>query len=146
MSKLLKNKFLVVSIVIFVVVAGYRYYKTKNKQIYQGKGLWSSYKMTSMDIEGKSYQLVVADNPARWTQGLMYVRKPVKEFDGMIFNFPNKQMQTFWNENTFVPLTLYWLADGKVIGKSDLPSIEESKEIVTVQSPAPADGVAEIIK
>ncbi|MDP4011968.1 MAG: DUF192 domain-containing protein, partial [Candidatus Roizmanbacteria bacterium] len=88
----------------------------------------------------------IADTPDHMQQGLMFVRKPTEGFDGMVFRFPDKQSRTFWNKNTLEDLQLYWMADGEVIGTSDLPSIEKSVSIVTVSSPAPADTVVEIIK
>lgn len=113
---------------------------------YRGKGLWPLYRTKEMTIEGKTYRLVIADTPERWEQGLMYVRKPTRTFDGMVFIFPEPEPLTFWNQNTYEDLMLYWMNNGEVVGKSELPSIEKSKEIVTVKSPRPADTVVEIIK
>jgi uncharacterized membrane protein (UPF0127 family) len=87
----------------------------------------------------------VADNSQEWSKGLMNYRKPVN-FDGMIFIFPKKEIQSFWNMNTYLNLDLYWLDDDKVIGKSFLPSIENTKNIIYVNSPKPANKVIEIIK
>lgn len=95
-------------------------------------------------LENKKYCLLVADSPDEWTKGLMNVRKPV-DFDGMIFIFPDKQRQTFWNMNTYIDLDVYWLTDNKVVGKSYLLSIEKSKEIVTVNSGKKINKVVEII-
>lgn len=114
--------------------------------LYSGNGLWKDYTIETITIEGKKRRLVLADSPEQWTKGLMYVRKPTPDFEGMIFKFPDKQPRLFWNQNTLETLTIYWLAEGKVIGQSTLPSIEISKKIVTVQSPAPADTVVEIIQ
>lgn len=75
----------------------------------------------------------------------MNYRKPV-DFDGMLFILPNKNIQTFWNENTYMDLNLYWLDDDRVVGVSFLPSIEVSKGIVYVSSPKPANKVIELIK
>ncbi len=108
------------------------------------QALWEGYETRKMIIEDTEYTLVVADTPERWQQGLMYVRKPVS-YDGMIFIFPEATMQSFWNKNTFEDLTIYWMHGAKVLGKSELPSIERSGEY-TVNSPVPADTVVEIIK
>ena len=75
----------------------------------------------------------------------MFYKKPVN-FDGMIFIFPEKQMRTFWNKNTYMDLDIYWLNDEKVVNKSYLPSILKSKEIVTVNSEEKINRVVEIIK
>ncbi|MDA1317004.1 MAG: DUF192 domain-containing protein [bacterium] len=109
------------------------------------QALWEGYETRKMTIEETEYTLVVADTPERWQQGLMHVRKPVA-YDGMVFIFPQATMQSFWNQNTFEDLTIYWMSEGEVVGESELPSIEKNKNIVTVQSPGPADTVVEIIK
>ena len=74
----------------------------------------------------------------------MFYKKPV-DFDGMIFIFPEKEIKSFWNKNTFIDLNLYWIDDNKIIGKSFLPSILNSKEIVTVNSSEKVNKVVEII-
>lgn len=94
-------------------------------------------------LNNKTYKLYTAKNPIEWETGLMYYRK-LDGVDGMIFIFPDKQIRSFWNKNTFMDLDLYWLSDDSVIGKSLLPSIEKSKEIVIVSSPDKANKVIEI--
>ena len=143
--RLLFKKSSKIIIIVLLLLSGLFLLTQTNKR-YTGKGLWYGYKIETKQLEGKIYRLVVAENPEQWTKGLMYVRKPVNEFDGMIFRFPKKQPQLFWNQNTFENLTLYWISDGQILGKSELPSIERSKQIVTVESPAPVDTVVEIIK
>ncbi len=96
-------------------------------------------------LNKENYCLLVADNSAKWTKGLMNYKKPV-DFDGMIFIFPKKEIQNFWNMNTYLDLDLYWLDDQKIVGKSFLPSIERTKDINYVSSPKPANKVIEIIK
>src|SRR3989338_4541345 len=98
-----------------------------------------------MIVEGKELKFVVADNPARFEKGLMFVRKPV-DFDGMYFKFPDKQEQHFWNMNTFEDLDLYWYNDDKLLGKSFLPSIEKSKNTLTASSPGEVNIVIEVIR
>lgn len=106
---------------------------------------WENYETTSLEIEGKTYSLLVADTPAKSQKGLMFVKKPT-DVQGMIFKYHDTSTRFFWNKNTFVDLQLIWMNEGEVVGKSDLPSIEKSKTIVTVQSPRPADTVVEIIQ
>ena len=96
-------------------------------------------------LNNKSYCLLLADSPTKWSRGLMFYKKPVN-FDGMIFIFPNKERLTFWNQNTYLDLDIYWLDNDKILGKSFLLSIEKSKETIYVSSPKPANKVVEIIK
>ena len=65
--------------------------------------------------------------------------------DGMIFLFPEKQVRTFWNMNTYLDLDVYWLDGNQVIGKDYLPSIEKSGKTVTIFSPKPVNRVIEIV-
>jgi uncharacterized membrane protein (UPF0127 family) len=67
------------------------------------------------------------------------------ETDGMIFFFPEKQVRTFWNRNTYLDLDVYWLDGDKVVGKEYLPSIEKSGRTVTILSPKPVDRVIEVV-
>jgi len=102
-------------------------------------------KLISFELEGKKYLLKKANNPQEWQDGLMFIEKPVN-YNGMIFIFPDKQIRSFWNKNTFIDLDIYWLDDDKIIGKDFLPSINSSKEVITKTSPMPVNKVIEIIK
>jgi hypothetical protein len=97
------------------------------------------------NLEEKNYLLKEAKAPKEWQEGLSFVKKPV-DYDGMIFIFPDKQIRYFWNKNTFVDLEIFWLDDDKVVGKSYLPSILKTKNVITITSPAPVNKVVEIIK
>lgn len=146
MSFFTKNKFrLIIVFLLGAFIVGFIFIRQRGQQ-YNGAGLWPNYRIEHFPLENRTFRLVLAENPRQWTQGLMYVRKPTIEFDGMMFVFPDKQPRLFWNQNTFEDITIYWMADGRIIGKSELPSIEKSKKIVTVESPKPADRVIEIIK
>ncbi|MBI2051692.1 DUF192 domain-containing protein [Candidatus Roizmanbacteria bacterium] len=98
----------------------------------------------SYKLDDRTYRLLVADSPHEWQRGLMDVRK-LQGVDGMIFLFPDKAIRTFWNKNTHLDLEVIWLNDEKIVGKSLLPSIEKSRNIVTVQSPSEVNKVIEII-
>jgi hypothetical protein len=96
-------------------------------------------------INSKNYCLLTADTQDEWEKGLMFYKKPV-DFDGMIFIFPEKQIRSFWNKNTYMDLDLYWMDGKKIIGKSFLPSILKSKNVVTVSSEEEVNRVVEIVK
>lgn len=94
-------------------------------------------------LNNKSYRLYTAKNPQEWEKGLMFYRK-LDNADGMLFIFPDKQIRSFWNKNTFMDFDIYWLNDDSIIGKNFLPSIEKSKEIVMVSSPDKANRIIEL--
>lgn len=98
----------------------------------------------SYTLQGREYMLLIAKTPQEWEKGLMYVRK-LDNADGMIFLFPDKEVRSFWNKNTYVDLYIYWLDNDKVIGKSFLPSVEK-EGIVSVNSPSLVNKVIEIIR
>jgi uncharacterized membrane protein (UPF0127 family) len=134
----LKNMSKIIILVLILIISIlflYNYFKTEK----------INEKLISYELEGKIYSLREAKNPQEWQKGLMFVKKPVN-YDGMIFIFPNKKIRSFWNQNTFVDLDIYWLDDNKIVGKDFLPSITNSKNVVTKNSPAPVNMVVEIIK
>jgi poly-gamma-glutamate synthesis protein (capsule biosynthesis protein) len=104
-----------------------------------------SERLIPYELENKIYLLREAKTPGEWQKGLMFVKKPV-DYDGMIFIFPDKQIRSFWNQNTFLDLEVYWLDDDKIIGKDKLESIEKTKVIKTIQSPGPVNKVIELIQ
>lgn len=124
-------------ITFFVIMALFFLFKKKN--------ICKNKQATSFKLENKNYCLLVADNSFEWSRGLMNYRKPV-DFDGMIFIFPNKEIRSFWNMDTFIDLKLYWLNDEKIVGKSDLLSIEKTKDPLYVSSPKAVNKVIELIK
>lgn len=98
-------------------------------------------------IEGQIYHLLQAKTPVEWTKGLMYYKNKseLEGADGMIFIFPVKMVQSFWNKNTYVDLDIYWMDGDKIVGKSYLPSVLKSKKIVVVNSGKKVDRVVELI-
>lgn len=129
------KKFIFISLILAVIIYFLLFF---NKNTCQND------KAKIYKINNKNYCLLTANNSSEWEKGLMLYKKPVN-FDGMIFVFPDKQMRSFWNKNTYLDLDIYWLEDNKVVGKSFLPSIIKSKEIVVVKSPDKVNKVVEII-
>lgn len=139
-------------VVVFLIFTDVSDYMVFNKPsgvitptIQVAKRSWEDYESRKVTIEGKEYNLLVADTPKKQSLGLMNVTKEdLAPYDGMIFIDPVLSIKTFWNKNTIMPLELIWMHDDRVVGKSNLPSINESKEIVTVSSPEPANIVVEL--
>lgn len=124
-----------------------RIYKRTTTQQANTTPDFADYKTIQYHLEGRNYQLYVADTEDKWERGLMYVKnkEDVDNKDGMMFTFPENQPRTFWNNNTYSHLTLYWIKDGIIMGRSDLPSLTETKTITTVSSPVPVNTVIELI-
>jgi len=135
LTKNLMRKIIVsILLTLFVLV-----YILTNKKICQNK------QAKNYLINNKNHCLLTANNQEQWKKGLMFYKKPV-DFDGMIFIFPGKEIRSFWNKNTYMDLDLYWMDGNKVMEKSYLPSIDKSKEIITVGSKIKVNKVVEIIR
>lgn len=133
---------LVLIIILGLLFLGFDRSIVTNKEFYKEK---ENRKIFPFKIGERVYLLMLATNEKEWTQGLMFLRKPV-DFDGMIFIFPDKKIRSFWNKNTFLDLEIYWFDNEKLLGKNSLPSIEKSKKIIILTSPGPVNRVVEIIK
>lgn len=124
---------LFIILTVFVVIVGILFnLETSN-----------SVQIIRITLEGKKVKLIVADTPAEREKGLMNVRE-IDKADGMIFLFSQAEYQRFWNKNTLMDLDVYWMLGDTVVGKSFLPSIEKSKNIVIIDSPIPVDRVIEV--
>ena len=138
----MNKKIFILILILLLGMAGILVSFFLNKQI-SGFDNYANFEKINYNLEGKNLQLLKADTSEKWTKGVMYFRK-LEGVDGMIFIFPDKQKRTFWNKNTYLDLDLYWIEGEKVVGKSSLPSIEKSKEIVIVESPKAVDKVIEL--
>lgn len=107
-----------------------------------------SYSVINYQLSTFNYRLLVADDPDKQSYGLMNItsKKDICGADGMIFKFGFKQTLRFWNQNTRVPLQLYWLDGKKVVGVSDMTAIDPARGPQTWDSPALADGVIEVVR
>jgi uncharacterized membrane protein (UPF0127 family) len=106
-------------------------------------GQWQGYTVVTRMILGQEYRLLVADTPEKQQLGLMYV-KELEGYDGMIFLFPEANVQSFWNKNTLIDLRIVWMNGDQVAGQDVLPAIKEGEEPTIVRSPRPVDTVVEL--
>ncbi len=65
-------------------------------------------------VAGKTFVLEIADLPEQQIQGLSD-RPYLPENQGMLFIFPEKEIQTFWMYRMRFPLDILWIDDGKVV-------------------------------
>jgi uncharacterized membrane protein (UPF0127 family) len=65
-------------------------------------------------------QAQVASTPEQRAIGLMF-RKDMRANEGMLFIFERAQMQCFWMQNTYIPLTAAFIADdGTIVNTVDM--------------------------
>ncbi len=129
----LKFIFLTLFLIFLIILAVFLFGRQTNKK-----------EIISFNLEGKNLKLLVADSPEEWVKGLSGIYE-LKKADGMIFIFPDKQIRTFWNKDTYLDLIVYWLEDDQIVGIDYLPSIERTKEIKTITSPKKVNKVIEYV-
>ena len=72
-------------------------------------------KFTTLTFSGnKKVKVELATSMAERYKGLMN-RTSLEENSGMLFVFGHPQKLSFWNKNTFIPLSIAYLDDKKVI-------------------------------
>ncbi len=86
-------------------------------------------------------EIEIAEDDASRMEGLMF-RIDMIETQGMLFIFPNEEIQSFWMENTFISLDILFVnADGKIVtihkntepfSRKSLASDEPAKYVVEV--------------
>jgi uncharacterized membrane protein (UPF0127 family) len=69
----------------------------------------------------------VAENPGQHARGLMF-RKTIGQHEGMIFLFPEENVQSFWMKDTYISLDMIFIDSAyKVVGiLHDVPILNET--------------------
>ena len=100
-------------------------------------------KLTIATRDGRevTFQVEVADNPAKRELGLQY-RRDLPPDRGMIFLFPGESQHSFWMKNTPLPLDMIFISrDKKIVGivEQAVPFSLDSRSVA-----APSQFVLEI--
>jgi len=91
----------------------------------------------SIERDGQVIAVVkaeIASNQEDRTKGLMY-RKKLPDGEGMLFIFESDQVLSFWMKNTYIPLSIAYIAyDGRIIDikdmyPNDLNSVVSSRSV-----------------
>jgi uncharacterized membrane protein (UPF0127 family) len=73
-----------------------------------------------VDIEGHPLKAEVAATTEQRTRGLMY-RRELGRNAGMLFAYENPSALSFWMKNTFIPLSIAFIADdGSIVHITDM--------------------------
>lgn len=70
--------------------------------------------LNNLSINNIEYQVKVVSKPEDLQQGLMFT-KDLPENQGMLFEFPETQIRTFWMKNTLIPLDIIFIDQNKQI-------------------------------
>lgn len=74
----------------------------------------------ALSINTIQIQVQVATTPEQQSTGLMW-RTEMSANDGMLFVFPKSAIQCFWMRNTYLPLSVAFIADdGQIINIVDM--------------------------
>jgi uncharacterized membrane protein (UPF0127 family) len=75
---------------------------------------------------GADLQVEIADEPAERETGLMF-RTELDEDRGMLFIYEEEQTLSFWMRNTYIPLSIaYVAADGTIVNILDMEPFDET--------------------
>jgi uncharacterized protein len=86
----------------------------------QGAAAADALPTTPLSINGHPITAEVAATPAQRSTGLMH-RFSLRPDHGMIFVFERPEPQSFWMMNTFIPLSIAFIApDGRIINIDDM--------------------------
>jgi uncharacterized membrane protein (UPF0127 family) len=103
------KKVLIAYGVLVLVVILLAFAKFNGSTFFQGFG--SSQKAT---IDGKTFKIKVAKTPEERMKGLSDVKSLPKD-EGMLFVFDKKGKYSFWMKNTYIPLDIIHINDGKIV-------------------------------
>lgn len=94
----------------------------------------------TLSANGKKFPVWLMDDEAKGIEGMMYLtRKDIPKGKGMLFVMSAPGPQSFWMENTYVPLDIIYLAQngmvlnvqhGKPLDRTSLPSKGNSLYVI----------------
>ena len=86
----------------------------------------SALPITPLTIKGHKIAAEVAATPEQRTNGLMH-RFSLKTDHGMVFVFERAEPIGFWMKNTFIPLSIAFIAaDGRILNVDDMAPQDET--------------------
>ncbi len=98
--------------------------------IAQGAAAADALPTVPLSINGHKITAEVAATPEQRSTGLMH-RFSLRPDHGMIFVFERPEPQSFWMKNTFIPLSIAFIApDGRIINIDDMAPQDENIALV----------------
>lgn len=110
-----------------------------------------SSKKSTVTINNTTFNVEVAKTQAEREKGLSG-RDSLENNAGMLFKFSSSDIHMFWMKDTFIPLDVIWINDGKIVEMTTLdpvssePAVDESvaEEIPSYTPKEKANYVLEI--
>lgn len=97
----------------------------------------------SVKVGGNEYSVEIADTLASQAQGLSG-RDRLAPKAGMLFDFGDSRVRTFWMQGMKFPIDIIWINSGAVIGFAQDAPAPTGGMPATFSSPGPADLVLEL--
>ena len=95
------------------------------------------FKRVTIEIQGKRAVVELAQSPEELQHGLMFV-KSLPPNEGMLFEFPDEQVRSFWMKNTFIPLSIaFFDRDRKLVSIQEM----EPAPAMMLRPPSYSSGV-----
>jgi uncharacterized membrane protein (UPF0127 family) len=99
---------------------------------------------TTVTLKGHRFHVEQADDPGSQQRGLMF-RDSMPDDHGMLFNFPDEQVRSFWMKNCRMPLDiLYFDANYKMVSMQQRVPACRSDPCPAYPSEGPARYVLEL--
>jgi len=96
-----------------------------------------------VDVRGHRIRVEVADTVEKTILGLSN-RERLREEEGMLFLYPDKQTRTFWMKDMRFDLDIVWIAGNRIVRISRNARAEGSRPSWIYDSGVPVDKVLEI--
>ena len=87
------------------------------------------------------FEIEIADTPTSRMQGLMF-REKLDADKGMLFVFDKVSLQSFWMQNTLIPLDMIFIKSDGTIAK--IHPMAKPKDLTMISSGRPVKAVLEI--
>ncbi len=137
--KIRMKKFVIQSILLFVVIGGALYFFSpiKSNRKIELPFLPQSSTLVNIQINNVFIKAEVADNPSKRSKGLSD-RESLASDSGMLFLFNKSDRYNFWMKGVKIPLDFIWILGDKVVDltlNASPPVLGEVDSALTIYSP-----------
>jgi uncharacterized protein len=133
------KRMIVISFIVFIVIA------IAAAALFL-RPLLETPKKQTVSIDGKNFEVEIADSMATRAQGLSG-RDQLGDDKGMLFIFGNPAMNGFWMKDMKFPIDMIWINGDRILGASENVQPEPGKSIFSLKvyyPPSAADKVLEV--
>jgi len=133
----MKKYYILVAILVFLLAVVFLLYaKPINKNGYNGIESAKVEKVSTVEVDGTIFKVVIADTEKEMNRGLSG-RKKLEKNQGMLFVFEKSGVYPFWMKDMNFPIDIIWIdEDFKVVYIKENATPESYPETFTSYSPA----------